>query len=107
MQKEDLIGASVLMDLTIVSPAGEERREAYIGHIKSIEVDLERFEGLEDRRPAELMTVDCHDGQAREFPYDGEALDVMNPGSYELPDGTTIDDPDYFISWRMIEPAKH
>ena len=105
--KEDLIGANVLVDLTIVSPKGDERRETYFGRIKSIEPEIGRFEGLEDGSDADVLKVTCNDGREREFPYRGEALDVLDPGEYELPDGSRADNLDYLISWRMVEPAEH
>ena len=107
MEKDDLIGASVLVELTIVSFEGEERSEAYFGSIKGFERDAERFQSLDGDEPAEIMIIECHDGQVREFPYDGDSLDVPDPGEYELPDGARMDSPDYFMSWRMTEPAKH
>ncbi len=107
MAKEDLIGATVLVDLTIVPAKGGERRETYFGRIVSIEPEDGRYAGLEDGANADVLTVECQDGQAREFPYDGGALDVLDPGEYEVSDGTRADNIDYLISWRMIEPAKH
>ena len=96
-----------MVGLTFVDEHGAERREAYIGRIREIRLEEGRFESLDDGSQGEMMLVECHDGEVREYPYDPDALEPADPGLYELPDGATIENPDYEMHWRIKEPAKH
>lgn len=105
MDIEDLIGASILVGLTFVDSDGLERHESYIGYINAIAAD-DTFESL-DGSNSRTITVECHDGETRSFPFDDDSLDPADPGFYELPDGATIEDPDYEMHWRVTAPTKH
>ena len=106
MDKEDLIGATAMIGLRFVDQHGAERFESYIGRILEFKQE-ERYESLDDGSPTDTMLVECHDGEVREYPFDPSVIDPADPGIYELPDGATIENPDYLMQWRVTEPAKH
>ena len=103
MDSADLIGGSVLVGLTFVANDGSETYESYVGRILDVRVDGDKFESL-DGSDSEIVLVKCHDGTVREYPFDPEAIGPADPGFYELPDGATIDNPDFEMSWRVTAP---
>jgi hypothetical protein len=105
--ERDLVGSTVLIGLTFVSANGDERLQTYIGKINEFKPAGEEFENLNDGQDSAALLVDCHDGETREFPFSREAIEVADPGFYELPDGATIENPDFEMHWRITEPAKH
>ena len=96
-----------MVGLTFVDTRGAERHEAYIGRIREIGPEAGQFKSLDDGTDSEMMLVECHDGKVRKYPFDLGSLEPADPGFYELPDGATIENPDYEMHWRVSEPAKH
>ena len=106
MKQKDLIDATALVSLKLVDEKGNERFEAYIGRIAGFQPS-DQYENLDDESPVDIMLVECHDGEVREYPFDPEVFEPADPGFYELSDGATIENPDYLLQWRVTEPAKH
>lgn len=106
MDARDLVGASFLIGMTFVDQRGSERKQAYVGRVRKIAVS-DSYESVDDGSHGETMTIECHDRQTREFPFEPSAIEVADPGFYELPDGATIEDLHYEMHWRIKEPAKH
>jgi hypothetical protein len=106
MEQEDLIDATVLVSLKFVDEKGGERFEAYIGRIVGFQ-SSDQYESLDDGSSVDIMLVECHDGEVREYPFNLEVFEPADPGFYELTDGATIENPDYLLQWDVTEPAKH
>jgi hypothetical protein len=107
MEAKDLVGSSILIGLTFVESDGSERLESYIGRIVEVGANDESFENLDDSETSLVIVAECHDGGTRTFPFDRTAINPANSGFYELPDGATIEDPDFEMHWHITAPTKH
>ena len=106
MDQRDLIEATAIVSIRIVSEKGEERFETFTGRIAGFR-SSDDYESVEDGTPTDTMLFACHDGEVREYPYDPSVFEPTEPGFYEISDGATIENPDYIIEWRVTEPVKH
>jgi hypothetical protein len=106
VEREDFINATVMIGLTFVDQYGAERFESFIGRVVGFK-NGELYKNLGDGSPADTLCVECHDGEIRDYPFDLDVFEPADPGIYKLPDGATIENPDYILQWRITEPAKH
>jgi len=103
----DFVGSIFVIGLTFVEPDGSERFESYVGTVKEFDVDNGEFEDLDDGSDSAALIIECHDGQVRTFPFQSDTIEVAESGIYELPDGTTVEDQDYEMHWRITPPTRN
>ena len=106
MDQQDLIDATAIVSLRIVSEKGDERFETYTGRIVGFQPG-NQYKSLDDGSSTDVMLFECHDGEIREYPFESSVFKPAYPGFYELNDGATIENPDYILEWRVTEPVKH
>jgi hypothetical protein len=107
MEPDDLVGASMVVGLTFVENDQSERYETYAGHVRETRAADDGFNSLDDNSNPPVIVIECHDGETREFPFDNEAIEPADPGIYKLPDGTTVENPDYQMLWRITAPIRN
>ncbi|HEY6795189.1 MAG TPA: hypothetical protein VI248_10975 [Kineosporiaceae bacterium] len=91
-QLQALVGKHLLVGVTIRDRAGGilERRQFY-GPV------VEVAEGVVVMRPA--------DGVETLLPADPRAYEPARPGTYRLPSGAVVTDPDYLSTWEVMPDA--
>jgi ribosomal protein L19 len=95
--RDDYVGAVVVVGISFVTKDGGERRQQYAGTI-------DRFQGEGEDEAVILL---CHDAVERAFPWDSENLSDVEPGNYRLNDeGTVVRDPDYVMQFVVHEDSE-
>jgi hypothetical protein len=92
--RDEFLGAVVVVGISFVGGEGGERRQQYAGTI-------DRFQG--EGEDATMILL-CHDALERAFPWDPENLQEVEPGRYKLnDDGAVVQDPDYVMQFVVHE----
>ena len=95
--RDDYVGAVVVVGISFVGKGGGERREQYAGTI-------DRFQGEGEDAAVVLL---CHDAVERAFPWDAENLSEVEPGSYKLnDDGAVVRDPDFIMQFVVHDESE-
>ena len=93
---DDYLGAVLIVGIFHSGKEGD-RAERYAGTI-------DRFVGEGEERGVVLI---CHDGVERAFPWDAEAVEELEPGSYKLHEGgPVVRDPDYIMQFSVEDDGE-
>lgn len=88
-----------MIGLTSVAPDGSKRLDSLVGEIVGFTEQSDEFDD-------EVMIIRCSDGVERHYPWVDDILEVASPGFYTLPNGATIDNPDFEMHWTVHEAAE-
>jgi hypothetical protein len=93
---EKLIGASVLIGLTIIEPNGDIEQQQMFGFVESVDSK----EGIS------IALAGSRRGEIYVLPPDLRGFARARPGSYRLRStGETIESPDYMSTWTITRPG--
>ena len=91
-----LVGATIVIGLTIVRKSGELDRQVQMHGVVS---DARLETGVT------IILAGQYDGEIYTLPPDLSAIQPAAPGSYRLRStGEVIEDPDYTVSWTITQP---
>ena len=97
---KDLAGKTTLIGLKYISPDGSERLDSLFGTIIGFTDQSDVFDD-------DVMIIECHDGVERHYPWTDDILEDAAPGFYTLPNGASIDNPDFEMHWTVHEPTEN
>jgi hypothetical protein len=89
----DLQGRRILIGITRVAADGGYAQEQHVG-----------IAGIHDRGTYCLVTIECDDGETREYPFDSRTLQRARPGEYRMRStGQVVANPDFLMTWVVTK----
>lgn len=93
IEPAQLDGAMLLVGITREHRSGEVSQEQFCGTAT-----------ISDHGAHCLVSIQCSDGEVREYPFDSRTLEKARPGEYRLRStGEVIVNPDYLMTWIVSE----
>ena len=93
IEPANLEGAKVLLGVTREQESGEVSQEQFVG-----------LASVKDEGSYCLVSIQCDDGESREYPFDARTLERAPPGEYWLRStGEIVRNPDYLMTWIVTE----
>ena len=89
IEARQLEGRRILIGVTHERLDGTYEQEQFVGTAH-----------VTDQETYCLVTIDCDDGESRDYPFDARTLERAPPGEYRLRStGVVVKNPDFLMTW--------